>query len=351
MLFFASGSQIQDVLKESAISALNEVTQPLENALAFLRREAPARYLVPSVEHIVISQVTATALFDALWNLDGAKAPDIARAIGENAGVRFSDSLWDWLVAIGRAPADVTALLELWTTIDSSANWGTMAFSKLDEGRFAVYVTNSFLTRATNSSHDFCAFMEGYIFGFAWNSLKEMHHWTNADRRSPSNSGIAAVIRTCGANRCSFEIQTEEDRLSRAYDEFMIARQQMRTQPELIDAQVAPLRRSLEAGFKAKLDLAPADRWEHTVRAAREVLNYAQFLKPLKDAQRVHTELSGQTHDNREALLSPDRVRELAWEVSAVLRFLEYARIPNEKIAEIRAVVENRQAGKRPNAS
>lgn len=348
MNFFMTTAEIQEVLKESAVKALLDVTIPLERALEFLQREAPARYLVPSISHIVISDVTATAFFEALWRLDKVKAPEVAKAIGENAGTRFGDSLWDWLVSIGRIPGDDTALLGLWMQIDSSANWGTFDYSK-SEGQLVIHLTNSFLTRSGYPfHHEYCSFLEGYVLGFMWTSLKELHHWLKGAQRSAPDSFISppGVVRKCAGNICSFELRMQPDELSHAFGELMQARHLIRNQPYLIDAQILPLRRSLESAVKTKFELSKSDRWEHAMRAARSVLGHGEFLPLFKRAEEVHSELSGHSHANPDAALPRDRVQHLAKEAASILKVLESVYVGQEKKRRIQEEVARRQSGK-----
>jgi hypothetical protein len=347
---FSLPEEVSEALRESMVSQLQGVLQPLEKALNWLRQQAPARYLIPSVRHVVIGDKTIRALFKALLTADPEHFPETARKIGEAAGTSFADAVWEWFRKVGLVPGTLDALLDFWLRVDSSADWGVFEPASKTKDGYVIRLKDNFLTRGDESlNHGYCHFLAGYIDGFLWLGLKEYFRSLRPDSMASVGAPEepAQVRPLCKGTTCTFMVDIRSEELTEAFDRYIEARERLRANAKDIDGPVISLRRSLDYGLICKFGLRRDSPWRTNLRACKEHIGFKEFAQLWKDADSAYEDLSGHVHDPENRALTLQEVKELAHHVGEILKQLELANIGKSRKEAVRASVEG-SIGTRP---
>lgn len=340
---FALPAEVRAALKKSMVSELQGVVQPLEEALKWLRQQAPSRYLIPSVSSVVIGDRTIQALFKALSSTDPEHFPEVARRVGEAAGTSFADALWEWFDKIGLLPGTVEALINFWLEVDSSAGWGQFELGSRTKDGYLIRLKDNFLVRGQDQpDHKFCSFLVGYIDGFLWLALKEQSRALRPNGWAPNDTPEepTRIKPSCSGINCSFVIELRNEELTEAFDRYIEARERLRRSDRDLDGPVISLRRSLDYGLIGKLGLRRDSPWRTNLRACKEHIGFKEFAQLWKDADSAYEMLSGHVHDPENRALKMQEIKKLVSDVGAVLKGLELADIGKTRKEAARASVE-----------
>jgi len=321
----------------TGIEFSSRTLEPLQNVLDYLTR-ARSKVLMPSVSHIAIREATLHVLLDAFLRQQG-DFQTTAKKAGESVGISFARDMMSFLVQSGRIPRDEYTVVKIWAWFDTNASWGNFEVS-LDKGeKFAVItVDDSFLVRGLKGNiHRFCPFMEGYVFGVLWESLKIWHRLFSVE--------FGLIERPCLEPReikeekidstCKFTVQLQYEELIDSFDLIHSSREYYQSGNF---RQVAlNLRNALELGFKKKIDLSKNDKTSliKLIRAFKDN-NIKLPYRSIKDAY----DLTSKTAAHYGEDITNEKTLKLLDDIEPAINSLERLQITQEQKDAIRKRID-----------
>jgi len=253
--------QMNDVLEMGKATLVKEVVEPIEKGIDALRKAAAELQLLPGVDRVIMRIDTLNYLLEEMRKIVGTnKHEDMLRGSGQMIGGSFAEDFIKFLQDNRKLPQSEKVLLELWTKIESNANWGEFILKYDTPNKIVVTLKNSFLTRALNTEkHRNCAFMEGYVLGFLWEVIKEYYYWFSQTITKPAALMLEPidVVEDSGGgggDMCTFTIERREKKSENALEMIEKAKEAYRN--DNYTQSAAYLRSCVEWGFKEKIDIA-----------------------------------------------------------------------------------------------
>lgn len=323
--------EIRQVLEASAYGAARTVIEPIEQALVRLKEEAVTRYLIPTLPHIIMSTRTVQTFFESLYDQLGKEdSRKVTKQIGESAGLAFGDNFIGFLRHENALPKDMEILLKMWAHYDSSANWGNFSFEILEQ-QVMVTVQESFLVRdRVKDTHRFCHFLEGYIFGFMWLTLKEQYRWFTEEVTRPASPSLEPrkIVEKPDKQTCVFMIELAEEVLVKAFDQYIEAKEAFRSRD--YDKSAWKLRNALEVAFKTKVDLDVKSRASfYALIKAYKRVNISHLKINFSEVEKIYHRTTGVVHAS--AQLKCRDLPSLLFTVGQILKTLELGEIGKQK--------------------
>ncbi len=240
---------------------LRNMVDPVRNALDMFERNISRLIFLPDIPHIEFRLQTVQMLFDAMGDeLKGGHYREFLRNIGESIGKTLGDSIMGFLLKNNKLPKTDDVLTKLWNEWDMVAGWGKIK-SVHKEREIIVTYDDGFLTRdREHEKHKHCPFLEGYIHGFLWVTMKERYRWFKRAITKPPNPPLepVEVIEKPVGDKCHFIVNLNEEELEDAFDALYEAREHLRL--GVFDEAVHNVRISMELAFKGKLDIGKDDK-------------------------------------------------------------------------------------------
>ena len=323
--------EIRQILEASAYGAARTVIAPIEEALAHLKEEAVTRYLIPTLPHIIMSVRTMQTFFESLYEQLGKENfQKVINEIGENAGLAFGDNFIGFLRHENALPKDAEVLFKMWAHYDSSANWGIFSFEILEQ-QAIVTVEKSFLVKdRVKDPHRFCHFLQGYIFGFMWLTLKEQYRWFTEEFTRPAVLPLEPrkIVEKPDKRACRFMIKLAEEALAKAFDQYIEAKEAFRAKD--YDKSAWKLRSALEVAFKTKIDLDVKSKISfYALVKAYKRANVTHLKINFREVEEIYHKTSAVVHASTR--IKCRDLPSLLFTVGGILRVLELGEIGKRK--------------------
>jgi len=196
-----------------------QVSQPIFEAIEHLHKFAFNNALIPEVPAITISIDTFHALIEPTFG----EVNEAYWSKGVKAGKIFAKKYINFLRYEVGVPESISHLLKGWAFFDTGANWGTFDINHDEEqNKIIIFFENNFLNRnIEKDKHEFCPFIEGYIYGVLRISLKYYPRWyKNVTKINPQNINFTpiSVKEEPEGDKCKFIVSLKPEELTEAFD-------------------------------------------------------------------------------------------------------------------------------------
>lgn len=326
---------IDELLEVAGTNAVQEVVTPIEIALDKIRKSVAELKLLPGVDRVIVRIQTLQDLLDSVKEtLEGSRYKEILRSAGERTGISFAEDLVRFLKKNGKLPANDEALICFWIELDNRANWGKLQ-AKFEGENIVINVQDNFLTRGLDKDrHRHCAFMEGYIQGFLWTSLKDYNRWFTRAITRPAMPPLqpVSVVENPSGDQCTFVVKRTEEVLRESFDRFYDAKEAFNL-GQYKESAVA-IRTALESALRGKIGLDMNDRipCDSIIGAYRQNKN----LSTITSYNKVK-DIWGSTSAMIHGRIPADRRRceKMLTEEAEILKSLELSKIGEKEKKEV----------------
>jgi len=286
-LRIVKAENVAQVLATSEVKFEVEVVAPITAAIQRLRQYAFTRFLVPTVDHIVMSEGTVRYLFGALHDIvsDRSKYDRILRSAGLSIGFSFGSNFMSFLRQDGLFPNSLSVLLSIWTEYDSCAGWGTFRFElNNDNNTIAILLDKNFLRRSLSSDiHRHCGFIEAYLTGLLWTIIPDHVLWANSEL---GGARVVVTPKEIGERKdvdCIFTVKLSPTDIPLSLSDLSVARSHFFA-GDLTQCRLS-LRTALENGFKQKVDF-------DQLQPGGKYIGFTQLVKAYSSANVLPEEFS-----------------------------------------------------------
>jgi len=252
--------EIQTVLekmsKKQKEDVAKKVIAPISSALNLLKDVYGHFLLLPDVETLTMrAETLQTLLAHFEVQMPESQYPAVLKNAGRSIGRSFSRDFIQTLRGINSVPMNLSALIGFWLQIESRARWGTFDVKKETKDEVIIEAKDLFLTRGlSDRRHRNCAFMEGYVESFLWETTKTCCRWIQQQYRTDVAEAFpepSSVKDEPFGMDCRYSISLKKEELTEAFDAFYQAMEY--SSIGNYESAVLSLRTALEQAFKSKI--------------------------------------------------------------------------------------------------
>jgi hypothetical protein len=312
---------------------LRNIVNPVRNALDMFEKNISRLIFLPDIPHVEFRLQTVQMIFDAMSEeLKGGQYRQFLRRIGESVGKTLGESIMGFLVKNNKLPKTDDVLTKLWNEWDMVAGWGKIS-SVHKEDEIIITYEDGFLTRGRElDKHRHCPFLEGYIMGFLWVTIKERYRWFKRTITEPTHPPMepVEVMEKPAGDKCHFIVRLREEELPLAFDALSEARRHFRLGD--YDQCAHDLRISMELAFKEKIGIGKDDKTS-VLRIMKSFRGKKVTLK-YKTLDRIYNSTSRVIHGSKKSGRADCEEIVNAWRL--ILEDLELMRLSDHEREELK---------------
>lgn len=250
----------QGTTKETIVKIIEQKMEEMFARTYFLISEK-GKIKIADMNEIILRVKTVQMIFDGFASeLDEKEFKKIAKKTGERIGRNFANEfLYLFLRKINKIPKDYEVFAHLWAAFDTKAALGNIDIVRFDheDKEIEIEIDDSFLLRDTDSTHEKCSFMEGYIRGLLDEGFKELNRWLKETAYEKPRESLAVTdVNDMEKHNplCKFIVTLKIEELPRAFDQYSTAKK-LHYIDKNYNQAILHARITLECAFKEKLGI------------------------------------------------------------------------------------------------